>query len=228
MIQAIFISREVGEESPLSAVARESGLPLYHEPLISFTAVPFTEVPPVDWVFFASRRAVQYFFRGLQQSGRTLNRRVQIGVLGDGTGKALKEFGKPADFAGNGDPAIVGPAFKDLAEGKRVLFPGARHSRRSIQKQLAGSLQNYDLIVYDNHMRTDWRIPDCSYLVFTSPLNVQSWRQRYSFAESDQQVIAIGQTTAKAIIDLGGKPYVAPYPSEDGLATALRQKIKGF
>jgi hydroxymethylbilane synthase len=226
MTQAIFISREVGQESPISAVARESGMPLYHESLISFSAVPFTEIPAVDWVFFASRRAVQYFFRGLQQTGRTLNRQVQIGVLGDGTGKALKEFGKPADFAGNGDPEIVGPAFKDLAVGKRVLFPGARHSRRSMQKQLTGSLEIHDLIVYDNHIRTDWEVPDCSYLVFTSPLNVQSWRQRYSFTNPDQQIIAIGQTTAKAVRDLGGQVLVAEHPSEKGLASALRQKIK--
>jgi uroporphyrinogen-III synthase len=147
-------------------------------------------------------------------------------VLGNGTGKALKEFGKPADFAGNGDPEIVAPAFKDLAEGKRVLFPGARHSRRSIQKQLTGSLKVYDLIVYDNHMRTDWEVPECSFLVFTSPLNVQSWRQRYSFGNSDQQIIAIGQTTAEAIRDLGGQVFVAEHPSEKGLADALRQKIK--
>jgi len=226
MTEAIFVSREVGEESPIWAVSEESGLTLYHESLISFSAVPFTDVPAVDWVFFASRRAVQFFFRGLQKNGKSLNREVQIGVLGDGTGKALKEFGRPADFAGNGDPRIVGPAFKDLADGKRVLFPGARHSRRSLQKLLAGSLEIYDLIVYDNHMRSDWDIPDCSFLVFTSPMNVQSWCRRYAFAESGQVIVAIGKTTAKAISDLGGQALVAPHPSEQGLATALRQKIK--
>ncbi len=226
MTEAVFISREVGEESPVRAVVAGAGLPLYHESLISFSAVPFSEIPSVDWVFFASRRAVQFFFRGLQKSGRTLNRQVKVGVLGDGTGRALKEFGKPADFAGNGDPDMVGPAFKELAAGKRVLFPGARHSRRSVQKKLAGSLDIYDLIVYDNQIRRDWDIPDCSFLLFTSPLNVQSWRQRYSFAEAGQQVIAIGQTTAQAILESGGVPVVAPNPSEHGLAMALRQKIK--
>jgi uroporphyrinogen-III synthase len=112
----------------------------------------------------------------------------------------------------------VGTAFGVVAQGQKVCFPRAAQSRESIQKTLAHTVTIVDLVVYTNTPRTDFDLPQVQILVFTSPLNAQAYFAKYT-PSADQQVLAIGQSTAKALFDLGVKKLqIAPTPSEEVLA----------
>jgi len=217
----LFISREIADDSPILAFAQANGYTVFASSLIEFLPVQFGRVPPTDWVFFYSKRAVTFFFRQLQQRGTPLSREVSIAVLGDGTAKALKEFGRSPDFSGNGKPEWVAEAFLGVAAGQRVLFPRARQSRQSVQQHLRDKLSVYDLVVYDNQIKADITVPDCDILLLTSPINVKAWQQNHAFRPEEQTIVAIGKTTGEALSKLGVTPRIAPEPSEEGLLSGL-------
>lgn len=221
-MEAIFISRKLEEESPIKQLAQEVGLPVFDESLVAFRPIRFAAIPTVDWVFFSSPRAVIFFFRGLLQQGLTLPHSVKIGVIGHGTGKALKEFGRPPDFSGNGNPTTIGNSFRYLVTNQHVLFPGARQSRRSIQQCMDASTKVSDLVVYDNDIRLDHEVPNCSYLLFTSPLNVDCWSRTHGFTNA-KICVAIGPTTGEALRSKHIIPWIADMPSEIGMEALLRQ-----
>jgi len=83
-----------------------------------------------------------------------------------------------------------------------------------------------DLIVYANEVKSNFTIPYCDVLVFTSPLNVKAYFQKYPL-KSKQKIIAIGKTTEKTLQQLGIKnSIIAEKPSEQALAKAVHAILK--
>jgi uroporphyrinogen-III synthase len=215
---SIFISRELGTASPFFQLFDPENVQIYGESLVEFHLRPFSSVPACDWCFFSSRQAVRFFFLGLKNADLVLPKHLKIGVLGEGTAKALKTQTLAPDFLGNGDPDTVGRAFAIVAEGQRVLFPRAAQSRESIQRSMSETVEIIDLVVYENTARTEFDLPRADVLVFTSPLNAQAYFAKY-LLQTDQQVLAIGQTTADALRSICGREiYIAESPSELALA----------
>ncbi|HMO40022.1 MAG TPA: uroporphyrinogen-III synthase [Saprospiraceae bacterium] len=215
----VFISRELAINSVFLQKLRAAGYEVLGESLVAFQAVPFTLPPETDWVFFYSKKAVHFFLKNPQTADYLNNK--QTAVLGPGTAAALSKRGYNADFVGNGEPETTAEAFGKLATGRRVLFPRAAHSRRSVQQLLEGQIIAQDLVVYHNEPRTDFTLPTCEYLVFTSPLNVQAYMAKYAIA-AEQKIIAIGGTTAATLRESGITEWrVADLPSEEGLAMVV-------
>jgi len=215
------ITRPQGPESPFRRRLEAAGHAVTGQSLVRFEAVLFQEVPLADWIFFYSRRGVQYFFEGLEQAGLSLPAGVRLGAIGRGTARALARLGRHADFSGEGDPGQAARAFARQAAGSRVLFPRARRSRQSVQRLLDEVLEGVDLIVYDNHAVKNVPADPFDVLVFTSPLNAEAYfaRQR---RRAGQRIVAIGRTTATALRELGaGEAVVAAAPSEEALAAAV-------
>lgn len=215
----VFISRKLDEESVFLQKLQSAGFEVAGESLIHFSSVPFSSVPKTDWIFFYSRKAVHFFFSHLRQANLACT--AKIAALGDGTAQALRDWQIEAEFIGTGEPAGTAPAFLAVARKQRVLFPRAQHSRQSVQRALSGKIEAVDFIVYANVPRTDFALPHCDWLVFTSPLNVQAYAQKYAFG-ADQKILAIGNTTAQALRDIGANQVaVADEPSEAALAAAI-------
>ena len=215
----VFISRELALNSIFLQKLRAASYEVLGESLVAFREVPFTLPLETDWVFFYSKKAVQFFLNNAQVVGYLKNR--QKAVLGPGTAAALSKRGYNADFVGTGEPETTAEAFGQLATGKRVLFPRAAHSRRSVQQLLEGQMIAQDLVVYHNEPRTDFTLPVCEYLVFTSPLNVQAYMAKYAIA-AGQKIVAIGGTTAAALRESGITEWrVADSPSEEDLAMVV-------
>lgn len=213
----IFVSRRLAPSSPLSGLCHSHCLDVRGYSLIGFEGVPFDAPPPHDLQFFYSRNAVRFFHA---QQGGSLHA-VPSACMGEGTASALREWGLEPVFVGNGDPVSVAAAFASFAEGKRVLFPRARHSRQSIQKSLPPSTIALDLVVYDNYKLTDFPNPQADILVFTSPLNAEAYFDLLPL-QAGQRVVAIGNTTAAALRRLGVQELrIAKQPSEQALAEAV-------
>lgn len=220
MQQKVFISRELSSESIFLEQLQMAGFEVIGRSLVAFQAVPFQEIPKTDWIFFYSKQSVHFFFEGLQQAGLKIT--AKLATLGEGTAKALQEQLYLADFVGTGNPPHTAAVFSLLAKGQRVLFPRAAQSLLSIQKLLEGKIEALDLIVYNNQPLTNFELPRCDWLVFTSPMNAAAYFAKYDL-QQEQQILAIGPTTARFLKQLGIENVkTAEEPSELALVQVIR------
>lgn len=184
--------------------------------LIAYSALSFGDLPMVDWIFFYSKKGVEFFFKGLKTS---LPPTIRFATMGAGTANKLIEFGYQPTFIGTGLPNNTAQLFLKYAATQKVLFPRAITSMRSIQTILEQKLEVYDLVVYTNTIKKSFQIPKVDGLIFTSPLNVHAYFSKYSY--EGQFVVAIGPTTAKVLQEFNIPNKIALKPTEKAMALAL-------
>ena len=195
-----------------------NGMTVIGRSLIDCTAVSFSVLPIVDWVFFYSKNGVRFFLEGI---GQPLSAKIRLATMGKGTAAALKKYGYQAHFIGTGVPITTATAFNEIAVNQRVIFPRAEVSKKSVQKLLLPTIQQIDLVVYKNQAKKEVELPNCQYLVFTSPLNAQTYFSKKNY-QKGQIIFAIGATTEKKLNKMGFfKIIVAKNPSERALAAAI-------
>jgi len=189
--------------------------------LLSFRQVSFETLPPVDWIFFYSQKGVHYFFKNLNKKKIILPKGIQWAGFGEMTAHAIEKQEVECGFAGTGHAKTTAPDFFKIAKNKKVLFPRAKHSKRSIQKLLEGQLDMQDLIVYDNFPKKNIQLDEFDVLVFTSPMNAEAYFQNKKIRKG-QRFYAIGETTAKTLNKLGVKEVTVPKnPSMEEIAKLL-------
>lgn len=211
---SIFISRPLAPNSPFYTLPPQ--WQVNGSSLLVFKPVAVDTIPEVDWLFFYSKRGVEYL---LQQASPPSG--VRLACLGLSAANALREAGYEPTFVGDGKPANTAEQWRSVAEGCRVAFVQARHSRASVQHLLGDAVMAFPLIVYDNAIRKNIDIAPAHYLVFTSPLNFQAYIQQYALAP-EQRIIGIGKTTAVTFSAASVKEYrIAKTPSEAGLLECL-------
>lgn len=220
----LFVSRPLDADSPIARYATEHAHTLTAFSLVAFEAVPFALPRPwPHWIFFYSKQGVRFFFEQLAAFRQTLPEGIRLAAIGPGTARAIRAAGHTPDFVGMGHPEATARAFRQMAQGCRVLFPRAETSRRSVQQLVADAVEVVDLVVYRNTIRTDLTLPDAEVLVFTSPLNAEAWYGQRP-PRPDQHVVAIGHTTARALYALGIEGVrVARRPDEESIVEVLRE-----
>jgi len=217
----VFISRDLSEKSYFRKALEKHGIEIEARSLIRtvpvITKLDNYILKDIDWVFFSSKNAVEYFFN-LEP---LLPKKTKFGVMGSGSEDMLRRKGHFVDYTGAGiDSADVAAEFAKLANGTNVLFPSADNSLRSIQQVLSSDTKIIDLPVYETILEHDAEPSGAEVLVFTSPSNVEAYFAN-NLIYPDQKVIAIGKSTGKKLDEIGVK-YTLPYsPDETGLAEAV-------
>jgi len=218
---SVFISRDLNEHSYFRRAVEKLGIQVDARSLIRTVPV-ITKLDPyilhnLDWIFFSSKNAVEYFFELEPQ----LPKKVKFGVLGRGSEETLRRIGHFADYTGEGvDMTDVAQHFAAIANGKTILFPSAENSMRSIQQALSDDTKIIDLPVYETVLQEDLDATQADVLIFTSPSNVDAYFTN-NLLDPNQKVIAIGKSTGKKFDEMGVS-YVLPFsPDEIGLAEAV-------
>lgn len=217
----VFISRTLTDNSLFKKELSIPNVTIIGQSLVRFSPTPFLHIPKTDWIFFYSKKGVQFFFNApIIMALLKENPLLKWATIGKGTADELRKY-IPVDFVGNGTPKQTAKAFGNIAAGKKVLFPRAQHSKKSIQQVLKNEIDSYDLVVYRNNTRSDFELPFCDILVFTSPLNTIAYFKKYSL-QPKQKVVAIGKTTQQTLYELGIiNCYVAAKPSEKEMAKVV-------
>lgn len=214
----VFISRDLTNDSSLVSALVAKGDNVYCESLIEFDLVPFNYFPYCEWIFFYSPRCVQYFF---EMANPMRYKNSKFAVMGPGTAREMISRDIIPDFIGNGNPEQTAESFGDEAYEQRVLFPQAENSRKSIEKLISDQVEVIDIVVYTNRPKKEFSIPSSDILVFTSPMNAQTYFEKYSLTEK-QRILAIGKTTADSIRNLGiFKFKIAKTPTKEGILSAI-------
>jgi hydroxymethylbilane synthase len=219
--RSVFISRELSQHSYFRKALSKHGIEIDDRSLIRTVPVITKLAPHVlqdaDWIFFSSKNAIEYFFQLKPQ----LPKDVKFGVVGAGSEETLRLKGYFTSYVGGGiDTTEVAHEFAKLANGKKVIFPGAEGSLKSIQNGMSDDTIKIDLPVYETVLEEDIEGSGADVLVFTSPSNVDAYFAN-NLLEPGQKVIAIGKSTGKKFDEMGTK-YVLPFsPDEVGLAEAV-------
>jgi len=213
--QRIFISRELGNDSYFKQYHLALGNTITGQSLIDFKPVNFNWDNNADWLFFSSKKGVEYFFNGIEK----LNSNIKIAAIGEGTANAIKALGYTLNFKGNGaNLPQTAKNFLEQAQGQKVIFLQPTNSRKSVQKALGNAINSVDLICYDNPIKTEFKLPEIDVLVFTSPLNAKAYYAKYPIS-TKQTVVSIGVTTSAELNKLGLKNIrTAYFPCEKAMA----------
>ncbi len=225
----IFITRDINAHTSIFyKELTKFNFEVSGQSLIRLSLIPFKHIPVTDWIFFYSKNAIQFFFDHIQTQQISFHSSTRKwATIGEGSAKKLLKFGIKADFIGNGEPNITAKSFLQIAENQHVLFPRAKQSKQSIQALLQKNIYVHDLIIYNNQPQkmTTQRFDDI--LVFTSPMNVTTYFNAYPKLPH-QQLIAIGNTTAKALYTFGFmEVIIAEAPSEASLVKAVLSIVAG-
>lgn len=106
-----------------------------------------------DWVLFASKQSVAYFFEAFMERGLDIRSlyRLRFAAIGEGTGKALRMHGVYADFMPeHADRVSFLREFAQTCCAKKILFPAAVRSYHALMGALAESKIPHTAIpVYD-------------------------------------------------------------------------------
>ena len=218
---SVFISRELSEQSYFRKALEKHNITVEARSLIRTVRV-INKLDPyilrdIDWIFFSSKNAIEYFFQLEPQ----LPAGVKFGVMGAGSEETLRLKGHFTQYTGVGiDTADVAQEFAKIANGKKILFPGSENSMRSIQQGLSADTKIIDLPVYETVLEENVEGTGADVLVFTSPSNVEAYFTD-NLLEPNQKVIAIGKSTGRKFDEMGTK-YILPFsPDEVGLAEAV-------
>ncbi len=222
-MKKVFITRTLTEKSAFKNELEAQGFQTDGSSMVKFSSMDFDFDAPSDWLFFYSKTAVKYFFKKVKPEQV---KDKKIATFGSSTAKALAEFDLKADFHGKGDSTAVAKEFLQIANGQTVAFPRAKSSLKSIQKKIADKTNIVDIPVYKNVPKEKTQSSDADFLVFTSPLNARTYFNNHP-ANENQHIIAIGQTTGKALISLTkNKVYVSDISTEENLVKMVSRVQK--
>ncbi len=212
--KSVFITRDLTPDSDFLYLLSEEGWQVNGFSLLEFEGVPFT-YPRVDWIFFYSKNGIKFFFEQEEYANE------KLAVMSKASAEYLLEYNVAADFIGTGDATTTAPAFLRMAKGQRVLFPHAKNSRHSIRQIIENEIIAIDIVVYKNQKTSNFPPSDAAVLVFTSPMNVEAYFEKYSLKQK-QKLVAIGHTTATKLTVLGLHKFkIATEPNETALAHAV-------
>jgi len=214
---SVFISRDSRENDFFSKALTAHGYTVTAKSLIETRRIPLRPMPACDWIFFSSKNAVKHFF-----AQKPLLGEVKYGAIGKTTADEIRKFGKKADFIGySTDIKLTGKQLSAVVGSKKVLFPSARGSMRTIQQQLPKLGQAVDMLVYETIKRNDTPVEYADILVFTSPSNVEAFLEKNKIGK-EQKIVAMGGATENALSKMGIKTNAMPASFDDmGLVQAV-------
>ncbi|HQQ94876.1 MAG TPA: hydroxymethylbilane synthase [Bacteroidia bacterium] len=213
----VFITKNLHDDDYLPRALSKLGFSIEGKSLIEFKMIRIKELPKTDWIFFSSKHAVRYFFKQKPQTGA-----VKYACLGTGTSAELRAHGHRADFIGQStDTKLVGKQFSSKVGNAKVLFPIARGSLQSIQRQMLKWDNVFNLEVYATLKQSVQMGDDVNVIVFTSPSNVEAWFEKNSW-KPHHQAVAMGDATGKMLEKFKVKTYAKPQSFDDlGLVQAI-------
>ena len=229
--------------SSMAAMLRERGAEVVENPAIE--TVPL-ESPALDaackalvaggfnWLVFTSPSGVRIFFRKLLKDNdlRALGS-VKIAALGQGTRKALAEYGLRADFLPTAyDGETLG---RELAAkcvpGTRILIPRAAIGNRELPATLAAAgcavtdVATYDTVCAEPgavDLQAELASEEIDFAVFTSASTVRGFAQSCRGADFTKvRAVCIGRQTAAAATALGMPTRTAGKATLEALAEEL-------
>ena len=216
--QRVFISRNLDDQSPFKDVLKLEHITIDDQSLIEFEEVPFLQ-PNSEWLFFYSKTGIKFFKQG---GGKIKN--CRIATFGKQTAVFFENmYNQKPDFIGSGIKEEVTQHFTEMTGTSTCLFVLGKNSMRSVQK-LRNNPSDKEIVVYLNTPRKSFDIVRPDIAVFTSPMSVETYFDKYK--DRNHHNIAIGESTLNALKKITSAPSVkSNTPSEQSLAKMVKESL---
>ncbi|MFH0732596.1 MAG: uroporphyrinogen-III C-methyltransferase [Candidatus Omnitrophota bacterium] len=166
-----------------------------------------TDISDYDWIIFASRYGVEYFFKRLKIIGydsRILGG-VKIAAVGGSTRNRLSDFGIKADLVPKNESSkgLIEEFRKIGLKNKKIFLPRSDISDKGLEKELIKLGARAVLgFAYRNVMPDD--LPDLDLenfgeIIFTSPSTVRNFKKRYKKIPEKVKIRHIGDVTLQEL-----------------------------
>lgn len=243
----VLLTRPRELSSRLATLLRRDGAEVLELPAIETVPLPDTEelkgsldklaAGSYDWLVFTSPSGVRIFFEKLLETKdiRALGT-VRVAAIGQGSEKALREFGVKADFVPSVyDGETLGRELRGMcAKGEKLLIPRAKLGNPQLVEELRRGdlLEVTDLPLYDTVYVSSAVIDekaalengDIDFAVFTSASTVRGFAAAVGMMDySLVKAVCIGKQTAAAAQALGMRIWVAEKATLPSLADCLKQ-----
>ncbi len=173
-----------------------------------------------DWIVFTSRRAVAY-------SDLPLHGRSKVACVGPATAQAVLDQGGVVDLVPDRhDAAALAQAMIDDGPvvGRRVLFPASEQALPTLSELLESAGALVTRVTAYRPVPVDRLDPEATagadVVVFMAPSAVAAFKELGG--DLTIPALAIGPTTAAALVERGVSPMVASTADRPGLIEALR------
>ena len=222
-----------------AASFRGAGMGVVLVPLIEIQAMTGEQeleaavaaLAPGDWLVFTSGAAARSFLDRVSASALPLG--LRAAAIGEATAQEVERLGLGVEWIspGNGSHAFV-EAFPPCQEGaspERFLLPCAEDALDVIPQALVDRghdvtrLPLYRSVAVDPDTLRGALDVDADFILFSSPSGVSA------FCTLDIELpgkpIAIGPSTAQALVKRGFDPLVADLPDPDSLVNLVRSAV---
>lgn len=217
MKPSIFISRDRKRSKAFIEIIEDHAARIICESLLNFSLLKSTGLPKDGWIFFYSQTGVDFFLKQ-HSPAEVLANKLMIASFGPKTGKFLVDKGLTPNFIGTGEAKSTAALFLKFDDISNVCFIKGRHSKESLTPLLEDAATLSSINVYDNSSKEHLDIPTSDILVFTSPLNLETYYSHYAL-EISQKVVTIGISTAVAGLNKGiEEVHIPDEPSLESLA----------
>jgi uroporphyrinogen III methyltransferase/synthase len=170
------------------------------------------DIKKFDWIVFASRYGVEYFFKRLKaiNSDSRLLANIKIGAIGTSTKRHLLDFGILADLVPKKESSegLVSEFKKIDIKNKKIFLPRSNISDKGLEKELEKLGANVRTsFAYRNVMPKDLPDLDLNFfdeIMFTSPSTVRNFKKRYKKIPKHIKVKCIGEVTFEVMGELIG------------------------
>ena len=216
MKRSFFISRNLSESSLLLNFLKDNEWQVHCQSLIKIEPVNFNIETETDWIFISSSNGARIL---LESYSPPIN--TKIGVVGEATGKAVKQFGfEPAFIGTSGDMEKVGPAFAKVLGQDSVLFVGADRGSEKLRNCLPANQVSF-VPIYSTKLLANQDLPITDVVYLTSPSNAEAYLSVNSLI--GKTVIIIGHTTAEFLELKGIENILIPKsPKEEDVVEVIK------
>lgn len=214
----VWISRDLEGDSIFKKLVLAARHEITAKSCISKEILKLNVLPSCDWLFFNSA----FSFDSIQHLKNDFKTK-KVAAFGIATANYIKKNGIKVDFIGKGTPEKVAQDFKLLPQKSEIVFFPS--SNRSIGT-VASSLKEENKLIETtyNTVLLQHDLEGHSYLVFTSPSNVEAYFSANNYC--GEKVVSIGPSTTTALKRSGvDKAHEAYESSELALADTLLSLI---
>ena len=158
-----------------------------------------------DWIVFASRYGVEYFFKRLKLIGGDVRalKGIKMAVVGNSTKERLLDFGILSDLVPKNESSLglVERFKKEDLSGKKIFMPRSDLSDKGLEKALERLGARVTTSVAYKNTREE-NLPDLDLnffdeIMFTSPSIVRNFKRRYKKVPKTVKVKCIGDVTKR-------------------------------
>jgi len=227
MMRKVLLTHSQGRLQGLNELLTDKGFDVKHQPLIQTSVIHNGNILidaeallSCEWMLFTSQAAIEAWI----ELGLGFPKNMGFGAVGQKTAKRLEALGVEVNVIGEPQDAqgLAEVFIQNYADAKTVALPKGNLSLSILDDKLkAAGIETKPLVIYETQLLSvDYLKNEVFDVVFfASPSAVEAFNNVLD--QEDMQYIAIGETTAKAIHDVGQTCTIAQTPIVEAIAEAI-------